>query len=401
MTPPPRPPAADAASATPELPHRDAARIAGWKRQVASSFWWILLGIPPMAAGVALGHVDWRPVALWAPLSALVSAFTWFGLHRGWTLRLKDPTLTLPQIAYSIASTAACYAMLGPMRALVLPMTCLALLFSIFALPPRQVRGLGTYTLLLFAVAMASMAWQQPQRYPWAVEVATFWVLLLVVPGFAVLAARMSALRNTLGQQKTELAQALARIAEIADRDELTGLANRRRAQESLQLVQAEAARGKHAFLAMIDLDHFKQVNDVHGHAVGDMVLRRFAHETTGLLRPGDLLARWGGEEFLLIVQTSDPKVALAVCERVRKHTAALSVPTAGSAELRVTVSIGVSRHAAESAVAQTLAAADAALYRAKASGRDRVELQADAGIRVQPDDVATDGPTKATPQAA
>jgi len=383
LTTPATPPHATEPTHAPGSRQREQARIAGWKRQVGLSFWWILLGIPSMAAAVAIGHADGRLIALWAPLSVLVSAFTWWGLRRGWTLGLKDPALTLPQIAYSIASTAACYAMLGPMRAMVLPMTCLALLFSIFALPPRQVRGLAIYALLLFAVVMSGMAWQQPQRYPWAEEVATFWLLLVVVPGFAVLAGRMSALRNTLGRQKTELAQALARIADIADRDELTGLANRRRAQERLQLLQDEAARGKPAFLAIIDLDHFKQVNDVHGHAVGDMVLRRFAQETTGLLRPGDLLARWGGEEFLLVVETLDTDVALALCERVRQHTAAFSVPIAERGELRITVSIGVSRHTADGVVAQTLAAADAALYRAKASGRNRVELQPAAGIPV------------------
>jgi len=376
----PLPRVADPRATQPLRSAPDPARIRGWQRQVLTSLVWIVLSVPYMGVAVAMGYADWRLVCLWAPLSTAMSVFAWLGLHRGWTLKLKDPALTLLQIGYSIASTAACYAIAGPMRAIALPMACLAMIFSIFALPPRQVRWMAGYSLGLYAVVMATMSWLQPGQFHWAVEVATFSVLLLVMPGCAILAQRMSALREALGRQKSELALALARVAEIAERDELTGLPNRRHAQEQLQRLQAEAGRGARAYLALIDLDHFKQVNDVHGHAVGDQVLCQFAKETLGLLRPGDLLARWGGEEFLLVIRTSEADVALAVCERIRLHTKHATLPTSTGALLRVTVSIGVSCHTSSFSTAQTLEAADAALYSAKGAGRDRVELHREAG---------------------
>jgi diguanylate cyclase (GGDEF)-like protein len=369
--------------------------MAAWQRQLRSGFWWIVLGIPYMGIAAVLGHADWRLVAIWAPLSAAMNRFVWLALRRGWTFHLKDPSLTLAQVSYSIASTAACYAMAGPMRAIVLPMVCLALIFSIFALPPRQVRWLAGCTLALFAVVMVTMAWLQPERYPWPVEVATFSILLLVVPGLSLQAQRMSELRATLGRQKSELTQALARIAEIAERDELTGLPNRRRAQEALQALQAQGGRGEQAFLALIDLDHFKQVNDVHGHAAGDEVLRHFAQGAAGLLRQGDLLARWGGEEFLLVLRTADAGAAERVCERLRRHAFATPVITAAGASIRVTVSIGLARHAAPRTVEQTLAAADAALYVAKATGRDRVSVEPEAPSRTPPEAAADSVPAE------
>jgi diguanylate cyclase (GGDEF)-like protein len=160
--------------------------------------------------------------------------------------------------------------------------------------------------------------------------------------------------------------------------DGLTGLANRRAAADALH---AEAARAQRLetplSVVLADLDGFKDVNDAHGHAVGDAVLRAFAEVLRETLRESDVAGRWGGEEFLLLLPGADEHGAAQLAERIRIGVAARSIP--GVPGLRVTASFGVAEYAGETNTEQLVAAADGALYRAKHAGKDRVERAARA----------------------
>jgi len=164
------------------------------------------------------------------------------------------------------------------------------------------------------------------------------------------------------------------RLETLADHDDLTGAFNRRALTRELDAAIDHAGRdGWIAGLVLMDLDHFKRVNDAHGHEEGDRVLVRFADLVRASVRPGDRFFRTGGEEFLLLVPHTTCDELTALAERLRQAVAGeLDV-----IEPRVTVSIGVAMlHPGESA-RQWLSRADEAMYRAKRLGRDRVELDA------------------------
>jgi diguanylate cyclase (GGDEF)-like protein len=162
--------------------------------------------------------------------------------------------------------------------------------------------------------------------------------------------------------------------------DGLTGLANRRAAADALHAEAAQAERlGTPLSIVLADLDGFKEVNDVHGHAVGDEVLRAFADVLRETVRESDVAGRWGGEEFLLLLPGADLGGAEQFAERVRVGLAARRIPSV--AELRVTASFGVAEYGGESNSEQLVAAADSALYRAKRAGKDRVERAVGAAI--------------------
>src|SRR5262249_19488212 len=136
--------------------------------------------------------------------------------------------------------------------------------------------------------------------------------------------------------------------------------------------------------LLAFDLDRFKQVNDAHGHAVGDQVLRAVARALEGALRQVDVVGRSGGEEFVVVAPETTLDEARVVAERLRARVAAAEVLAPSGARVRVTVSCGVASYQEVQAasVDELLTAADGALYRAKALGRDRVELaRAEGGV--------------------
>ena len=157
-----------------------------------------------------------------------------------------------------------------------------------------------------------------------------------------------------------------------ATHDALTGLANRRRLDARLAVEHARAQRHPSPLsVLMLDLDHFKRVNDEHGHAAGDAVLAAAAGALRDELRAVDVGARFGGEEFLAVLPDTPLDDAMRVAERVRRRIAALSTVHDG-ASIEVTVSIGVAQLGVDESIVDLIARADAALYAAKRGGRDR-----------------------------
>jgi diguanylate cyclase (GGDEF)-like protein len=161
-------------------------------------------------------------------------------------------------------------------------------------------------------------------------------------------------------------------IQEQAATDDLTGLVNRRRFLEALEseIVRA-AALGTPLSLLLVDLDHFKLVNDRFGHPAGDQLLRKFAARTRVHLRDVDVAARLGGDEFAILLPETDAAGAETVAERLRRSPPAL--PVAARSVPMVTASFGVAQHASGEGGDDLLRRADVALYEAKSEGRDRV----------------------------
>lgn len=180
-------------------------------------------------------------------------------------------------------------------------------------------------------------------------------VLLLIMVGYVLLASER--MREAFEYQ--------------ASHDPLTGVYNRRELLERLAQELARSRRYQTPFSVLaLDLDHFKQVNDTHGHQVGDEVLKLFVRRVTATLRPTDLLGRMGGEEFLVVLPQADAAAAQATAQRLLPAVAQTSILP------MCTVSIGVTQwQHDDGTVDALLARADAALYRAKAQGRNRVEL--------------------------
>jgi len=191
------------------------------------------------------------------------------------------------------------------------------------------------------------------------------------------LAARVRAARRGSDMQELLLTRE-RELERLAYYDELTGLPNRRSVLRQLEALISRGRRHGHDLaLLMIDADHFKAVNDRHGHAAGDAALRALADRLRERLRTEDVAGRFGGEEFVIGLPDADPEGAAAVAEAVRAAVRARPLTVAGR-ELTLTVSVGWATWEDDD-LGQLLARADGALYEAKAAGRDCVRPHADS----------------------
>ena len=174
------------------------------------------------------------------------------------------------------------------------------------------------------------------------------------------------------------------RLREAATRDPLTGLLNARAYREGSEQALAQAQRaGQPRAVLFVDLDHFKAVNDCHGHAAGDEVLRRVAGQLRSRVRRSDFVGRIGGEEFSLFLPGASLSDALRVAEQLRSGIEALAIDIGDGKTLRVTASIGVAgADRPGDSVGELHRHADAAMYRAKAAGRNRVSQLDSAALR-------------------
>ncbi len=337
----------------------------------------LAVGVVALQAFVWAGTATLAPMLAWAACTLAGMAGFFALIRSGFSRRFADPSLTVPQMLFALTSSAVAYALLGAGRGAVFPMVMLVLMFGMFIASPRQMRWVSAYAVLLFGATMAAMAWQRPGVYVPAIEIGHFGVVATMVPGVAVLAARLSRMRHRARLQRAELAQALSRLREHTTRDELTGLINRRHMQHVMEQEHQRCVRSGQVFcIAVLDIDRFKTVNEAHGYAAGDVVLRALVQEMQRHVRVSDVLARWGGASFVLMLGDTRAALAKGGVDRLRQRVADLRI-VLGNEAVAVTLSCGLAEHLAGEATPQTLERAERALQDAKAQGRDRVAVAA------------------------
>ncbi|MDQ2780775.1 MAG: diguanylate cyclase [Pseudomonadota bacterium] len=341
--------------------------------QAALAMGLLAAGVVGMHYFVWSGVAPAGPVAWWSAGTLAGMVFFFALIRSGVAARFADPSLTVPQMLYALTSSAVAYALLGAGRGAVFPVVMVILMFGMFVATPSQMRWVCVYAVLLFGATMALSATNRPGVYVPRIEFGHFLLVATMMPAACLLSARLSQMRCRSRQQRVELAQALARLRENTTRDELTGIANRRHMQTLIEQEHQRCIRSGQTFcLALLDLDRFKPVNQTHGYAVGDAVLRAVAQEALRHIRTSDTLGRWGGALFVLMMSDTRAPLARGGLERLHGKLSALRI-LHGSTALGVTLSAGLVEHHAGETVEQTLARAERALQDARAQGRDRV----------------------------
>jgi diguanylate cyclase (GGDEF)-like protein len=185
-----------------------------------------------------------------------------------------------------------------------------------------------------------------------------------------------ASLKQQVADKQVEIEAVVMQAHEVAHTDDLTLLSNRRQVIADLQreVIRSERYHTP-VSISMVDVDHFKRVNDSHGHAVGDLVLRAVARYLRDNMRGPDIVGRYGGEEFLVILPNSPVQAAIEQAERLCRCLRSRTI-SAGDKELQITISAGVAEYRqGQEDWQQFLSRADAAMYEAKAQGRDRVSV--------------------------
>jgi diguanylate cyclase (GGDEF)-like protein len=322
-------------------------------------------GALPYAVGMA-----------YAGAALLACALAWLAYRRGWNMRYRDPNLTEPLILFAIVMQLG-VALAAPQVAFLF----LANLFTVFSfgmlwLTLRNAVAVWSMGVVGTGVVfyLAGDRFGAPTDSGFEVLLAWLYFSMILARSLMVSVAANET-RARLAESRRQLADTLDQVQRLASRDELTRALNRRSLIAALEGERSRAERSGAPFcIAMIDLDHFKRVNDTFGHAAGDAVLRSFAKTVHDTMRMTDVFGRYGGEEFLLILVGTQPPAALEAVERIRAAIEGRDwraiVPDAG-----VTMSAGIAGFIKGESVEQLLHRADLALYQAKKAGRNRINV--------------------------
>jgi diguanylate cyclase (GGDEF)-like protein len=350
---------------------RDQKQRLRWTAGSAASY---ALDVLLLALFAFAGTIPGTAVFVYAAGAALVTMVQ-SGLYAsGANLRFRDPSLTAPLV---VAGVAVQLVLVAVAPQVAFPF--LANLFTVFAFGViwMSLRASALVWALTF-LATGGVLWFLGPRVAIAVstpsELALTWISFTLILGRCLLlSVYANDLRTRLTEGRRRLAASLEQIRELVHYDELTRCYNRRTLIERLEQERGRAERTGVPFsIALFDLDRFKQVNDSHGHAAGDEMLKAFADTVRATMRDSDVFGRYGGEEFLLILNGTAPAAARAALERIHAGLAAHDwgaiVPGA-----TLTASIGVAGFRAGESVAQLVHRADVGMYEAKAAGRNCV----------------------------
>ena len=294
-------------------------------------------------------------------------------IRSGLNLRFSEPSLAFLQALAAQTLLAFLYPALGPVHGSLLVLLAMIMFFGMFDMGTRNVRFVMFYTIMVMGVAMVWAAHTDPAGFPPVLELFYFAMMCTALPAISSLSVQLSTMRDRLRTQKSALEKALAHIQVVATHDELTKLANRRHMIAFLGEHIARRGRSGTGFsVALADIDHFKSVNDTSGHRAGDQALVTFAVQAKACLRSSDIIARWGGEEFLILLPETepqgDPNLGL---ERLR-ITLADTEASVLAPHLRLAFSTGITRYIDGEGIDDMIERADRALYSAKAGGRNR-----------------------------
>jgi diguanylate cyclase len=367
--------AAEPESASSRLPARALSRRARQRRQIqaliAASY---LIDALILLLYARAGSIATTIAPAYAATGLLSVALYLVLSETGVTERFKDHYFVLPQLCISTAIMLAFTYIAPEVGGMFLCLLFLVFNFGSLRSTPRQSAIVWTATTL--GVAAVFLLTDRPIGLPHGSQLERFATMLmfaLTIGRCMFLGMFSSSMRQSLYQSGERLKEAYRRIEELAELDELTGSFNRRCIMRLLEEEIARSARlNNPCSIALIDLDFFKRINDVHGHPTGDEVLRTFAITVFANIRTIDRFGRYGGEEFLLVLPDTPRERAAQMLDRLRAIIADLDW-SAFSQGMRVTMSAGVATLRADENSDTFLARADSALYAAKAQGRNRI----------------------------
>ena len=335
-----------------------------------------------VAAWMAWGRVPDKNLLLWLVLFFVVWMMGLLSIDRA----LKegcDQQTHGPRLRVMAALDGIAWGLLGWLLAghdVLLDAIMVALLCGVSAVNAQvyvsYIRGYYLQSGLMWSISVLGLARYANQQYSVDLIVAFSVFQVLMFYHSSRISNRVRegiALQLSNAALAQQLRGLLTKVRIDAATDALTGQGNRRALDALLkQQLEFSVSTGQPFSILMLDIDFFKKINDIHGHLVGDEALRSFAQRVREGLRQGDVCTRYGGEEFLIVLPLTPLQTALEVAERLRLAVEAEPLPT--TPPLAITVSIGAATYKTGQTVDALMAAADAALYMAKRSGRNQVQ---------------------------
>jgi diguanylate cyclase (GGDEF)-like protein len=313
-------------------------------------------------------------IAVAAAAIGLVGMF-YAAFRSGFNARFRDQSLMLPQIVASLLMMLSVAYVERDTQIALVPFILIAFSFGIFRLSTASLVALAVGCLAAYLGMILVRYHEHGHGYALRSDMMQWFVLALTLPGMILVGKQIQTLRQLLSATRYQLEH----YEEKSARDELTGLYNRRQLQAELEQARLEANAGVAPFsMCLIDIDRFKEINDGNGHLAGDTILKEFARLARNSIRDSDILGRYGGDEFLLILKDTDLKGAVVHAERLRVYAHFLDFQKV-LAQKHISLSIGVAQYRKGEKITDLISRADSALYKAKQLGRNRVEWQEEA----------------------